>query len=301
MSVDNSRNQTEGDSIVVAGVPEHFNLPWHLAIELGQFEDRGLHVSFDEVHGGTGEMSQRLNQGACDVAVVLTEGCVAALLNGVGGRIVKAYVDSPLLWGIHVSAKSEITLADQIKDLRYAISRPGSGSHIMSIVDAAERDWSTESMKFVEVGSLKGARAALEKNDADVFFWERFTTSPLVRSGEFRWLADRAADWPAFVICATEEMVQNRSAELRSMLEILNSSCSHLMHSPDACETIARRYNIDLDAVREWFQMTRWNTGFDLDRSSFKSVKHYLSRLGIVADHSREIDELCCDLSNMSR
>ena len=87
MSIDNSRNQTEGDSIVVAGVPEHFNLPWHLAIELGQFEDRGLHVSFDEVHGGTGEMSQRLNQGACDVAVVLTEGCVAALLNGVGGRL----------------------------------------------------------------------------------------------------------------------------------------------------------------------------------------------------------------------
>lgn len=301
MSIENSRNQAGGNSIVVAGVPEHFNLPWHLAIELGQFEDRGLRVSFDEVHGGTGEMCERLSKGDCDVAVVLTEGCVAALLNGVRGRIVKTYVDSPLLWGIHVAAESEIAQADQIENLRYAISRFGSGSHIMSIVDAAERDWPTESMKFVEVGSLKGARSALDKKDADVFFWERFTTSPLVRSGEFKWLADRAADWPAFVICATEEMVQNRSVELHSMLEILNSSCRNLMSSTVACETIARRYNIQLDAVREWFQMTRWNTGFDMDRSSFKSVKHYLYRLGIVAGDSREIDELCCDLSNVNR
>ena len=295
MSIDNSPNRKNRGSIVVAGVPEHFNLPWHLAIESGQFENCGLDVFFDEVHGGTGEMTERLGKRDCDVAVVLSEGCVAALLNGVPGRIVKTYVDSPLLWGIHVSAKSNITLPQQIQNLRYAISRPGSGSHLMSIVDAAERDWPTESMEFVEVGSLKGARSALGKNEADVFLWERFTTSPLVQSGEFRRLADRAANWPAFVICATEEMVQQRSAELRLMLEILNSACLELMQSADACEIIAERYNIEIDAVRDWFKITRWNTGFDLNRSSFESVKQYLGRLGIVSGNLKSIDELCCE------
>ena len=28
--------------IRIAGVPEHFNLPWHLAIEEGAFSDRGI-------------------------------------------------------------------------------------------------------------------------------------------------------------------------------------------------------------------------------------------------------------------
>ena len=69
------------------------------------------------------------------------------------------------------------------------------------------------------------------------------------------------------------------------------------MQSPDACETIASRYGIELDAVRDWFKITRWNTDFDLDRNSFESVKRYLCRLGIVKEDSKTIDELCWDLS----
>lgn len=296
MVIDNSLSENSREAIVVAGVPEHFNLPWHLAIESGQFEDRGIRVIFDEVHGGTGEMTQRLSRRQCDVAVVLSEGCVAALLNGLPGRIVKTYVDSPLVWGIHVSGQSDLTRPDQIKDLRYAISRPGSGSHLMSIVDAAERDWATGTMKFVEVGSLKGARAALQRSSADVFFWERFTTSPLVCSGEFKRLGDRAADWPAFVICATPEMVLHRTQDLRAMFETLNSSCRELMQSSSACEIIAHRYNIELDAVNAWLKLTRWNTGFDLNIDSFLKIKQYLGQLGIVPPKSAGIDEFCFSL-----
>jgi len=294
--IDNSQSENNRDSIVVAGVPEHFNLPWHLAIESGQFEDLGIRVIFDEVHGGTGEMTQRLSRRECDVAVVLSEGCVAALLNGLPGRIVKTYVDSPLVWGIHVSGQSDLTRPDQIKDLRYAISRPGSGSHLMSIVDAAERDWSTGTIKFVEVGSLKGARAALGRSSADVFFWERFTTSPLVCSGEFKRLGDRAADWPAFVICATPEMVRHRSQDLRAMFETLNSSCRDLMQSYSACAIIAHRYNIEIDAVKAWLKLTRWNTGFDLNIDSFLKIQQYLGQLGIVPPKSAGIDKFCSSL-----
>ena len=30
--------------INIGGVPEHFNLPWQLAIENGLFEERGLNI-----------------------------------------------------------------------------------------------------------------------------------------------------------------------------------------------------------------------------------------------------------------
>ena len=296
MSIENSRNNKTKDSIVVAGVPEHFNLPWHLAIESGQFEDHGLNVVFDEVPGGTGEMTQRLSNRDCDVSVVLAEGGVAALLNGASGWIVKTFVDSTLLWGIHVSEKSDITQPEQIENSRYAISRHGSGSHLMAIVDASERGWNTDSMNFVEVGGLNGARKALAENSVDVFFWERFTTSPLVRSGEFKRLSDRAADWPAFVICATDEMVHARREELRLMLEILNNSCRDLMQSPNACEIIARRYCIELEEVESWFQLTRWNTGLGLNKEPLERIKNYLNRLGIISENSVRSEELWFNL-----
>jgi len=38
----------------VGGVPEHFNLPWHLAIEKKIFEKHGVEVEWVEIKLGTG-------------------------------------------------------------------------------------------------------------------------------------------------------------------------------------------------------------------------------------------------------
>ena len=62
--------------ITLAGVPEHFNLPWHLAYEEGVFEDVGIDLDFVDHPGGTGAMSQALKNGEVDLALLLTEGAV---------------------------------------------------------------------------------------------------------------------------------------------------------------------------------------------------------------------------------
>jgi len=40
--------------IRIGGVPEHFNLPWHLAIEKGEFKKLDIDVSWTDFKGGTG-------------------------------------------------------------------------------------------------------------------------------------------------------------------------------------------------------------------------------------------------------
>ena len=52
-----------------------------------------------------------------------------------------------------------------MKGKRYAISRFGSGSHLMAIVDAVQRGWDPAEIKFVKIGNLKGARAAMEAGE----------------------------------------------------------------------------------------------------------------------------------------
>ena len=40
-------------TIKVAGVPEHFNLPWHLAIENGAFTQEDIDLQWQDYPGGS--------------------------------------------------------------------------------------------------------------------------------------------------------------------------------------------------------------------------------------------------------
>ena len=85
-------------SIKIAGVPEHFNLPWHLAIENGDFEKENIDLQWTDVPEGTGKMCQMLRDGSTDIAVILTEGIVKDIVAGNPSKIVQVYVESPLVW-----------------------------------------------------------------------------------------------------------------------------------------------------------------------------------------------------------
>ena len=100
-------------TIKIAGVPEHFNLPWHMCIDDGEFEAVGIDLQWTDVPEGTGKMCQMLREGATDIAVILTEGIVNDIVAGNNSKIIQVYVKSPLIWGIHVAADSKYeTLSD---------------------------------------------------------------------------------------------------------------------------------------------------------------------------------------------
>ncbi len=279
-------------SIVVGGVPEHFNLPWHQAIDQDAFAEIGVDVVFKTFHGGTGAMTKALRKREIDIALLLTEGCVADLLNGNPSKIVKTYIQSPLIWGIHVGAKNSIESIDQMKGKRYAISRFGSGSHLMAIVDAAERGWATGELDFVKIGNLTGARKALTHDEADIFFWEKYTTAPYVQSGEFRRIGIRETLWPAFVACATDSCLQTKQIQLRQVLDVINRFSANLMNAPNAVELIAKRYQLPNDQVAEWFELTQWNTDFLAPLNSLRSARDYLEKLKLVPDNDRPTSDL---------
>ncbi|MPT36605.1 MAG: ABC transporter substrate-binding protein, partial [Flavobacterium sp.] len=93
-------------TIRIAGVPEHFNLPWHLCIENGEFNEVDIDLQWTDVPEGTGKMCQMLRDNETDIAIILTEGILKDISNGNPSSIVQLYVQSPLLWGIHVGAQS---------------------------------------------------------------------------------------------------------------------------------------------------------------------------------------------------
>src|SRR3989338_155696 len=170
----------------IGGVPEHFNLPWRMAIEEGRFREAGIQLHWSDMSGGTGQMIRGLESKSLDVAVLLTEGITRAILKGLEAQIIQVYVTTPLHWGIHVPYNSTIDKVDDLKGKIFAISREGSGSHLMSYVRAHQEGWDLEALKFSVVGDVYGGLWALENDEAQAFLWEKYTTHPFTEQKKCR-------------------------------------------------------------------------------------------------------------------
>ena len=105
----------------LGGVPEHFNLPWLLALESDALSD--LDATWEDQPGGTGQMLAKLESGDLDVVSILTEGTVSAIDRGLPVTIVQVYVASPLQWGVFVPADSRFRSESELEGARIAISR----------------------------------------------------------------------------------------------------------------------------------------------------------------------------------
>jgi ABC-type nitrate/sulfonate/bicarbonate transport system substrate-binding protein len=274
-------------SLRIGGVPEHFNLPWHLVLESALPAQLGIDARWQDFPDGSGAMAAALRAGRLDAAMLLTEGAVAGIAAGGGFEVVSLYTESPLLWGIHVPAASRFASVADIRGARYAISRRGSGSHLMAFVHAREQGWPLDALELVIVGNLQGAIDAFAAGSADVFFWEKFMTKPVVDAGRFRRVGDFVAPWPAFVVCASAAATMQQRAALATLLPHVLTAAARLAGSGDGAARIAARYELDRDDVAEWLRGTRWAGRPGIDRGTVASVIGALHAAGLVA---RDLD-----------
>ena len=265
--------------IKIAGVPEHFNLPWQLAIENRKFEDADINLEWTNVPEGTGKLSQMLRDGSCDVAVILTEGIIKDILAGNPSKIIQIYVESPLIWGIHVDAKSDFQTLEHLKEKKVAISRRGSGSELMAYVNASNQKWNRPECEIVN--TIDGAVEALGDKSADYFMWERFMTKPLVDNGTFRRVADCLTPWPSFVIVATDEILHKNPAAISELLNVINSFTKTFKEIPNIDLILATRFNQKPDDIREWLKLTHWSQQ-QLDESMLNKIQNQLVELSVI-------------------
>lgn len=268
-------------TIKIAGVPEHFNLPWHLCIDNGEFESIGINLEWTDVPEGTGKMCQMLRDGSTDIAVILTEGIVKDINAGNPSKIVQVYVESPLIWGIHVNAKSKFKSIADLDNTRIAISRYGSGSQLMAYVNANNQGWKTDNLQFEVVNTIDGAVEALRNGTADYFMWERFMTKPLVDKGIFRRVGDCPTPWPCFVIAVRDEVLKKHSTTIAQILEVINLTTQEFKDIPNIDITLASRYHQKMEDIREWLSLTEWSQN-QLASEMLNKIQNQLFDLKII-------------------
>ena len=283
-------------SFKVGGVPEHFNLPWHLAIENNAFLDKGIEIEWEDYYGGTGAMMKDLREKNLDVAVILTEGIVADITKGNECKIVQFYVNSPLRWGVHVAANAPYKTIADLEGSTAAISRFGSGSHLMAYVNADEHQWDLKTLSFEVVGNLDGGRKALAAGKGDYFLWEKFTTKPYVDNGEFRSIGECPTPWPPFVIAVRNEVLLCHFDKIKTLLDTINESCKAFMKNDRAVQLVTERYGLKEEDVRLWFAETEWTCHSKLNKLQIEKVQDKLFDLNII-NKKASFPELCTDMT----
>lgn len=271
-------------TVRIGGVPEHFNLAWYLTLKAGEYKKEGINLRWKDYFGGTGQMCKALRDKEIDIAVILTEGIIKDIIAGNKCKIVQVFVKTPLIWGIHVAQNSAYKTIEDIRGTKAAISRYGSGSHLMSYINAQNNSWNLdEDLRFEVVKDLDGAVEALTAGTADYFLWEKFTTKPLVDDHIFRHIGDCPTPWPCFVIAVREDFLNNDEQCLKTILEIINSTTSEFKNIPSIDITIANRYNQKLEDVQQWLKLTEWSQD-NIDVQTLDNVQEQLLALKLIPE-----------------
>lgn len=278
-------------TINMGGVPEHFNLPWHLAIENGFFEKEGIDLVWHTCDGGTGEMCKMLSDGKLDMAVLLTEGAVKNTIEEKIFKIIQLFIETPLVWGIHTGNNSSITHYAETFNKPYAISRFGSGSHLMPQVDAHFQNQRMDAEQWQIVHNLEGAMSQFKKTPEMVFYWEKFTTKPLVDKGLLKRVGEFVTPWPCFVLVASNKVINETPALVKKVSKVINYTTEQLMEAPNAIDMFIERYKMLPADAHQWFYMTEWAKTSAVSVKMLQNVMQILQDCGVLKE-TVEVNDL---------
>jgi ABC-type nitrate/sulfonate/bicarbonate transport system substrate-binding protein len=268
-------------TINICGVPEHFNLPWKSSIENKLFEQENIQLNWKNIPEGTGKMCEMLRNQETDIAIILTEGIVKDIALGNPSVIIQKYIETPLIWGVHIPYQYNYQHINDLKHQKIAISRLGSGSHLMSMLWAKKNNWDFTKNQYQIVNTIDGAIKSLSQNESTIFMWEKFMTKPLVDNYTFQRIEDFPTPWPCFVIAVRKEFLENNLKEVQQTLKLINNVTKTFKQTPNLIEKIGLEYHLQPIDVIDWLQVTDWSQE-NFTEDEFDTIQNQLLEVQII-------------------
>jgi len=239
----------------IGGVPEHFTLPWIQAFQKQKLQHIGIETNWIFFPGGTGAMTQALHSGDLDVAILLTEGFLAAFQRGLKAKIIQCYIETPLQWGIY-SQRREVLHFDTTSKI--AVSRKGSGSHLMPLIHSKMMGKTLNDDQFKVIHHLEDGIAALHL-DCDYFYWEKWMTLPFVQRGQCQKIGEFKAPWSSFLVVASDRCIEKYSDQLLAMLKTIEEQVRYFLNDPETPTEISKNFQLSRENALTWLSEQRWH------------------------------------------
>jgi len=266
----------------ITGVPEHFNYPWKKVIARQPFLSEGIRLEWIDESRGSGQMNQAMRAGETEIALVLTESFLKDFEAGNPSKMIGFHVNSPLIWGIHISGASPVNSLKDLTTHDFLISRMGSGSHLMAFVLAQREQWNPESLAFKIINNLSGALEVMNPDHPELFLWEKFTTKPWVDSGEMKRIGEVPSPWPCFVIAVTNDALNQFGEVIFQLRDLVYAESLALKSSKSTLSEISSEYKLNPEDLEIWFAQTDWALSPSISKKSLEESMDQMIQLGIL-------------------
>lgn len=198
-------------------------------------------------------------------------------------------------WAISTGKDSKHGSIDTLDKATVAISRFGSGSHIMAYVLADQQGWLAQSkdpFQFQALSNFQAMRDAVNSSACDFFMWETFTTKPYHDSGEVKRIGQITPPWPAFLFAAHVDVDMTA---VQRILKAVQLASTIFMAQKDGA-SIKRVIDIlgyDEADVRNWFKTVRYAQDMtQVSRRALEVTGSTLVKAGVLSEVPN-IEDLC--------
>lgn len=210
-------------------------------------------------------------------------------------------------WAVSTGRDSKHESINTLRDTTAALSRYGSGCHVMAFVLADQQQWLSENQNkdeekapfaFKEFYNFKAMRDAVNDDTADYFMWEKFTTKPYHDSGEVKSIGEITPSWPAFLFAAHTDLLKENIEGLKKVLSVIQTATTEFRQDEDtATKSIVDSFEYQKEDVSAWLKTVRYPTDhFEVSRQALEDTIKTLGKAGVV-DSSKMDPASCCAVS----
>jgi hypothetical protein len=176
-------------------------------------------------------------------------------------------------------------------DTKIAISRKGSGSHLMPMIHAQQEGFRLADEQFKVIHHLDDGIEALSK-DCDYFYWEKWMTLPFVQQGKVKKVGEFSAPWSGFLVVARQACIEQYGKELQQIISIIQKQVKLFIEDPLSPKNIERKFHLDIEEAAHWIAEQRWNLTNDISKQGLLNALSALSSIGMDTSEIN-IEKLC--------
>lgn len=195
-----------------------------------------------------------LEFGIIDVVVLLMEGIIKVVFQGLKVKIFYVYVVLLFNWGIYVLYDFYIQEISQFENQIFVIFCEGLGFYLMVYVMVDQQGWFVDNLKFNVIGDVYGGLWVLQYNEVQCFLWEKYMIYFFVEQNKCCLIGVVVMLWFCFVVVVCEEVYEKYLEEFVRMCEIVFVCVCKLKDVCFIFELIFWWYNFWFYYVKEWLQ-----------------------------------------------
>lgn len=262
----------------------HNEIPILAALEKAFWKEEGLEVEWTPFHTGLA-MDQALAAAAVDTGVSMATSIVILAARGIPVFIV---ADTKLRndFFIYVAADSPIKRPQDLRGAKVGISALFTVAHAYGLAAAKELDLE-KSIKWVGVGGIPAAVAALKAGAVDAILQTYFGVAPLKYRGEVRELITLREYLPKIwldtVMLARGDVAAKKPKALSSLIKgYFRGAEFSLAHPEWAMEKLRTVYGFSRDEASRIYAALNYGRDPRIDRTAVENMVAFLIRYGII-------------------